>query len=128
MALTITVYTQSCIRISCDKGVVYFDPFHMKEAPHDADFILVTHDHFDHFSPEDIEKIAKSETILIVPENMLKKAGEVQHLVRKIEIVNAGQKRVIDGLELETIPAYNLLKPFHSKSAGWVGYILITGK
>lgn len=127
MALTITVYTQSCIRISCDKGVVYFDPFHMKEAPHDADFILVTHDHFDHFSPEDIEKIAKSETILIVPENMLKKAGEVQHLVRKIEIVNAGQKRVIDGLELETIPAYNLLKPFHPKSAGWVGYILITG-
>ena len=126
MALNITVYTQSCIRISCDEGVVYFDPFRMKESPHDADYILVTHDHFDHFSPEDIDKVSKSGTILIVPEKMLEKAGEVRHLVKQIETVNAGQKRVIEGLKIETVPAYNLLKPFHPKSAGWVGYILIT--
>lgn len=126
MALNITVYTQSCIRISCDEGVVYFDPFRMKEAPHDADYILVTHDHFDHFSPEDIDKVSKSGTILIVPEKMLVKAGEVSHLVRQIETVSVDQKRVIDGLKIETVPAYNVLKPFHPKSAGWVGYILIT--
>lgn len=126
MALNITVYTQSCIRISCDEGVVYFDPFRMKESPHDADYILITHDHFDHFSPEDIDKVSKSGTILIVPEKMLAKAGEVRHLVKQIETVNAGQKRVIEGLKIETVPAYNLLKPFHPKSAGWVGYILIT--
>ena len=119
MALNITVYTQSCIRISCDEGVVYFDPFRMKESPHDADYILVTHDHFDHFSPEDIDKVSKSGTILIVPEKMLAKAGEVRHLVKQIETVNAGQKRVIEGLKIETVPA-------HPKSAGWVGYILIT--
>lgn len=98
----------------------------MKESPHDADYILVTHDHFDHFSPEDIDKVSKSGTILIVPEKMLEKAGEVRHLVKQIETVNAGQKRVIEGLKIETVPAYNLLKPFHPKSAGWVGYILIT--
>jgi L-ascorbate metabolism protein UlaG (beta-lactamase superfamily) len=126
MALDITVYTQSCIRISCDEGVVYFDPFRMKEAPHDADYILVTHDHFDHFSPEDIDKVSKAGTILIVPERMLAKAGEVSHLVSQIETVSAAQKRVIDGLKFETVPAYNVLKPFHPKSAGWVGYILIT--
>ena len=74
MTPNITVYTQSCIRISCNEGVVYFDPFRMKEAPHDADYILVTHDHFDHFSPEDIDKVSKSDTILIIPEKMLAKA------------------------------------------------------
>lgn len=126
MALNITVYTQSCIRISCDEGVVYFDPFRMKESPHDADYILVTHDHFDHFSPEDIDKVSKSGTTLIVPEKMLAKAGEVRHLVKHIETVNAGRKGVVGGLCIETVPAYNLLKPFHPKSAGWVGYILIT--
>lgn len=126
MTPNITVYTQSCIKIDCGAGVIYFDPFHMKEAPHDADYILVTHDHFDHFSPEDIDKVANSGSILIVPEKMRKKSEAVIHLVKKIETVNAGQQRVIDGLELETIPAYNLLKPFHPKSAGWVGYILVT--
>lgn len=122
----ITVYTQSCIRIDCEAGVVYFDPFHMKEAPRDADFILVTHDHFDHFSPEDIDKVAKSATILIVPEKMQKKAEGVRHLVKDIQTVSPGQHRVIQGLEFLTVPSYNLLKPFHPKGAGWVGYILIT--
>ena len=98
----------------------------MKESPHDADYILVTHDHFDHFSPEDIDKVSKSGTTLIVPEKMLAKAGEVRHLVKHIETVNAGRKGVVGGLSIETVPAYNLLKPFHPKSAGWVGYILIT--
>ena len=32
-------------------------------------------------------------------------------------------------MEFETVPAYNALKPFHPKSAEWVGYVLrIDGK
>jgi hypothetical protein len=35
----------------------------------------------------------------------------------------------VEGLEFETVPAYNLLKPFHPKGAEWVGYVLrIDGK
>ena len=101
----------------------------MRAEPRDADFILITHDHYDHFSPEDIEKVAAGGTILVVPGKMVQKAKEVSGLVGRIETVTPGETYSIDGLELETVPAYNVLKPFHPKGAGWVGYILsIDGK
>ncbi|MBQ9606083.1 MAG: MBL fold metallo-hydrolase [Lachnospiraceae bacterium] len=124
MTENITVFTQNSIRISAGVGQVYIDPFKMREAPKNADYILITHDHYDHFSPEDIGKVSKSDTILIVPEKMLSKAQEALGIVGKIETVKPGESREINGLEFETIPAYNTLKPFHPKNAGWVGYIL----
>ena len=121
----IEVFTQNSIRIKTDKENVYFDPFHMEGESHDADFILVTHDHYDHFSPEDIEKVSCERTVLIVPEKMKDKAKEAAGSVKEIMTVNPGGSFEIHGLEFETVPAYNTLKPFHPKSAGWVGYILI---
>ena len=41
------------------------------------DYILITHDHYDHFSPEDIRKVAKSGSVLVVPEKMASKAQEI---------------------------------------------------
>ena len=95
--------------------------------PHDAAYIFVTHDHFDHFSPEDIEKVAGKDTILVVPENMEKKAREAKAYVKQIVTVNQGVKNSIGNLKFETVPAYNINKPFHPQNAGWVGYIFETG-
>lgn len=120
----IEVFTQSSIRIRGREGTVYFDPFQMKEEPGDADYILITHDHYDHFSPEDIGKVSSGGSTLIVPEKMLGKAQEVSGAVGKICTVKPGAHYNIDGLEFDTVPAYNTLKPFHPKSAGWTGYIL----
>ncbi len=124
MTENIIVFIQNSIRIEGSKGVIYIDPFKMESEPHDADIIFVTHDHYDHFSPEDIAKVAQDETILVVPEKMEKKAGEVKKYVKQIVCVKQIQKGSINGLDFETIPAYNILKPFHPKHAGWVGYIL----
>ncbi|MCR4744247.1 MAG: MBL fold metallo-hydrolase [Lachnospiraceae bacterium] len=123
-AENIDVFTQNSIRIRTDDKKIYIDPFQMKESPSDADFILITHDHYDHFSPEDIEKVTNGKSVLVVPEKMSEKAEEVKKLVGKIVTVRADNSYDIDGLSFVTIPAYNLLKPFHSKSAGWIGYIL----
>ena len=121
----ITVFTHSSIGIKTPVGNVYCDPFKMEEERHDADFILITHDHFDHFSPEDIRKVAKEGSVLIVPEAMEKKAREVADLVSRIETVAPGKVyEIADGLTIETVPAYNPAKHFHPKAAGWVGYIL----
>lgn len=125
MIENVEVFTQNSIRIQDGNKMIYIDPFQMKETPKDADFILITHDHYDHFSPEDIEKAAGSETVLVVPEKMAGKAKEVSGLVSRIVTVIPGESREVEGLKFETIPAYNLLKPFHPKSAGWVGYILL---
>ena len=124
MPENITVYTQSSIRILTSAGPVYFDPFQMKEAPRDAAFVLITHDHYDHFSPEDIEKVIGESTILIVPEKMEDKAIAADLPVAQIETVVPGEAYEIGGLAFETVPAYNKIKPFHPKSAGWVGYVL----
>ena len=129
MTGNIEVFIQNSIRIRSRVGVIYIDPFQMKEEPKDADFVLITHDHYDHFSPEDIGKVSKAETILVVPEKMAAKAREVSGMVGKIETVKPSIYCEMSGLEFETVPAYNTLKPFHPKGAEWVGYILrIDGK
>jgi L-ascorbate metabolism protein UlaG (beta-lactamase superfamily) len=120
----IEVFTQSSIRIKDSGKTIYIDPFQMNEEPKNADYILITHDHYDHFSPEDIAKVANGNTILVVPEKMEEKAQESANLVGSIFTVKPGVYRDVEGLEFETVPAYNISKPFHPKSAEWVGYIL----
>ncbi|MBR1750831.1 MAG: MBL fold metallo-hydrolase [Ruminococcus sp.] len=51
----------SSIRINSDK-VIYIDPFRIDDERHDADIILLIHDHFDHFSKEDIAKVMNGDT------------------------------------------------------------------
>ncbi len=127
MVENIKVFTHSSIRVQNGNKAIYIDPFEMKEAPHDADLVLITHDHHDHFSPKDISKVSKTETILVVPEKMAKKAEEARNLVAGIETIAQGDTKDVDGLKIETVPAYNTLKPFHMKSAGWVGYLFEAG-
>ena len=124
MTENIEVFTQSSIRITGRVGIIYIDPFQMRTEPHDADYILITHDHYDHFSPEDIEKVSKGDSTLVVPEKMEDKAQEVAGKVGKVKTVTPGTYHTIGGLEFDTVPAYNNLKPFHPKNAGWVGYVL----
>ena len=128
-AENIEVFEQNSIRITERLEQIYIDPFQMKEEPHDAAYVLITHDHYDHFSPDDIAKVVSDKTILVVPEKMAGKARKLSGMFSKVVTVKPGVYREIDGLELETVPAYNILKPFHRKDAEWVGYILrIDGK
>lgn len=125
MAMTdkIGVLTHSSIRISHDK-IIYVDPFKIKEETHDADLILITHDHYDHFSPEDIGRVAKEDTRLAVPAKMEGQAAELGFSGNRLIMVRPGMIREIDGILVEVVEAYNNLKPFHPKKKGWVGYIL----
>ncbi len=120
----IDVFTHSSIRIKSDRGIIYIDPFHMREEPHDADYVLVTHQHYDHFSVDDIRKVIKDSTVIVSPESMIDDARELEPEVKEVIGVRPGVYKEINGLELETVPAYNTLKPFHPKRAEWVGYIL----
>ncbi len=122
MTENITVNEQNSIQIKDRSGMIYVDPFRIRERTNDAAFIFITHDHYDHYSPEDIAKVAKEDTILIVPEKMEGKAREVFGLVGRMVTVRPGMQQELEGLFFETVPAYNILKPFHPKSAMWVGY------
>ena len=126
MTENIEVFTQNSIRIRTSAGVIYVDPFRMEEEPHDADFVFITHDHYDHYSPEDIHKVCRQETVLFVPEKMKKQVQELAGSVAEIRIVTPGMRFEEGNLTVETIPAYNKMKPFHPKGAGWVGYLFET--
>ncbi len=127
MIENIVVFGHNSVGIKSELGMIYVDPFKMKESPLDASFILITHEHYDHFSPEDIEKVAGKDTTLIVPESMKGKAQEASGLVKKIVTVKPGEDCEVEGLCFETVPAYNVDKKFHPKSNEWVGYILKVG-
>ena len=53
--MEISINCHSSIKIVSDK-IIYFDPFKIENDVHDADIIFITHDHYDHFSIEDIKK------------------------------------------------------------------------
>ena len=125
MTKDIQLFTQNSIEITEGDRRIYIDPFQMRREPKNANFILITHDHYDHFSPDDIAKVAGENAVLICPETMLEKAKTVENLVAKIFTVKPGEEYTFDGLRIETVAAYNIGKTFHPKEAGWVGYVLI---
>lgn len=120
----ITVNTQSSIRVEGSK-ILYFDPFQIEIAGHDADMIFITHDHFDHFEPDSIAKIKKEDTLLVAPESMKKKVLAESGIASDLCVFyEPGETHELDSVVIKTIPAYNKLKPFHVKSKKWQGYIV----
>ena len=72
MLENIEVLYHSSIRISKNK-VIYIDPFKIDKSYNDADIVFITHDHFDHYSEEDIDKVINENTTIIIPEELLTK-------------------------------------------------------
>ena len=96
--------------------VIYTDPFKIKNK-NTADIILITHEHFDHCSPEDIKILQGPDTVIVATPDCAKK------LTGKVKIVKPGDKITVEGIEIEAVPSYNTNKQFHPKGNNWVGYI-----
>ena len=123
MLENVEVLYHSSIRIKGNK-TIYIDPFKINENSNDADLIFITHDHYDHYSEEDIDKVKNKDSIIIAPENLLKKLLKKGIEQNNIVLVEPGQIYEANGIKFETVPAYNLGKPFHPKGNNWVGYII----
>lgn len=117
------VNEQSSIRI-ISTSKLYFDPFNLPNELHDADIIFITHEHYDHFSFKDIDKAANEKTIYAFPVGM--KATMLKHDIPEEQIypLVPGQTALIAGLPIQAVAAYNINKPFHPKSNGWLGYVV----
>lgn len=113
---------QSTVKIKCGSKNIYIDPFNIKDEPHDADHIFVTHPHHDHLSVRDMIKIKKKDTTLIIPFSCAKQAEDSG--IKKVIEVEPNKEYIIDEFLFKTVPAYNLDKTFHVKESNWVGYII----
>lgn len=123
MLENIEVFCHSSIKINKGK-VIYVDPFRINKNYNDADIIFITHDHFDHYSEEDIEKVRKTDTTIVAPEGLLTKLLKKGFKTNNIITVTPDEEYIVEGIEFTTVPAYNLNKQFHPRKNNWVGYII----
>ena len=117
--MEIKLNCQSSIRIKSNI-TVYFDPYLIKDESHDADYIFITHDHYDHFDLDSINNIRNDNTVIILPDSMKDKLEESNKIIG----VEPNNHYDINGISFDTIPSYNTNKTFHQKAFGWVGYLL----
>jgi L-ascorbate metabolism protein UlaG (beta-lactamase superfamily) len=113
-------------RLKTPEGIVYIDPYRVGAGP-EADLVLITHDHYDHFSREDLDKLVRSGTRIVAPSTV------VEQVSGAVVSIDAGQTVDLGGVEVTAVAAYNTNKlnsegePFHPKESGWVGYVLRFG-
>jgi L-ascorbate metabolism protein UlaG (beta-lactamase superfamily) len=102
--------------------VIYTDPFKIKKKD-TADIILITHEHFDHCSPEDVKMLQGPNTVIVAPADCARK------LSGNVKPAKPGDTFSVAGIEVEAVPSYNTNKQFHPKANSWVGYIFtVNGK
>ena len=99
-----------------DDIVIYTDPYQLEGELQKADLILITHDHSDHLSLDDIEKIKKDDTAIVGPPDC---GAKCTGLIS----INVGEEKEVKGIKIKAVPSYNIDKNFHPKEKNWVGYI-----
>jgi L-ascorbate metabolism protein UlaG (beta-lactamase superfamily) len=150
MAVRLKWFPPSWLQIRGQGQLIYIDPAYMTtyfakhpsriefsrwpdpidglpEELEKADVILVTHDHKDHCKDATVDRLSRSDTLVIGPKCCMKK------LNKKMEVIQTGEKLDLNGAEVKTVEAYNTkqgssTKKVHHKGNG-VGYVLtVEGK
>jgi len=114
----------SGFRIDARGATIYIDPYRIGSGP-TADLILVTHGHYDHYSPQDVERVSGEHTWLVAPPAVAERAtGRVASIVPGQQL----ELEPLPGVEVAAVAAYNTSKrddegrPFHTREAGCVGF------
>ena len=101
---------------------IYTDPYNIAKSDN-ADIILISHDHYDHCSPDDVKKVQGPNTVIVTTGDC------AQRLTGNIRTVKPGDKINVEGIDIEAVPAYNTNKMdqqgnlYHPKEKGWVGFV-----
>lgn len=120
MGVTIKWFGHASFRLCYEKTVIYIDPWKLKDEPHDATLVLVSHSHGDHYSAGDIAKVRGPDTKLIASADVVAKEGAGEALTPGLTI-QSGDARIIG------VPAYNPNKRFHPRQNNWLGFVIEVG-
>jgi L-ascorbate metabolism protein UlaG (beta-lactamase superfamily) len=123
-ARTIQWLGQAAVKIEYQGHVIYIDPYQLKSEGK-ADLVLITHDHQDHLSLQDIAKIAGPETRFVVAGACVEKLQKAGY--KNVLSISPGSTVNVFGAGITAVPAYNLSKQMHPKSKNYVGYVFDFG-
>jgi L-ascorbate metabolism protein UlaG (beta-lactamase superfamily) len=125
MNLEFTRISHDTFRIKGSK-LIYTDPFKVTKAD-EADIVLITHEHFDHLSLEDLQKVISPKTTIVASQSC--KGGLKKVKVKETMFLDPSGRLSIEKVEIEAVPAYNLNKfrgpgqVFHPKKDKMLGYV-----
>ena len=123
MGIRIKWLSHASFQIKVEDKIVYIDLEKGSEISDKGDLILVTHSHFDHCDISKIENASKDETLIIAPEDCLKK------IKGNTKALKVGEESIFDGIRIKAVDAYNYKRfrtpgnPYHPKGLG-VGYLI----
>jgi L-ascorbate metabolism protein UlaG (beta-lactamase superfamily) len=117
MSVEIQWLGHASFRIAGAEAVAYIDPWKLKTSPHDADIVVISHSHHDHFSPDDIKKVSKADTAIVAPGDVVARLGAAN-------AVTPGDSVTVKDVTVEAVAAYNVGKTFHPRSNQWIGVVL----
>jgi len=107
---------------------MYIDPYKLSkkyDGISDADIVLVTHNHFDHLSIEDLNNIINERTVIVSAQECLPQLKSLK--IKESIGIDPHNSVKVDDLKIETVPAYNVNKDFHPKNEKKLGFIVEFG-
>jgi len=97
--------------------MIYFDPYEITGGPK-ADVVCISHEHFDHCSPEDVARIQGSDTVIITEKDSARK------LTGDVRVLKPWEILTLDDIKVQAVPSYNIDKAFHPKANNWLGFVV----
>lgn len=119
----ITWYSQSSFMVEHGGKRIYIDPFRIPDGAPPADILLLTHEHRDHLSAEDIAKVRNDNTTVIIGPNV---EGKIEG---PVTVLNIEESTTSDNLSVKAVAAYTITKlrdtgePTHPKEHRHVGFV-----
>jgi L-ascorbate metabolism protein UlaG (beta-lactamase superfamily) len=120
MGITIQWLGHASFKICHEGDVIYIDPWKLQDSPHDATLVLVSHSHYDHYSPQDIAKVSGPDTKLVASADVVVKQNSGEAIMNGLTIE-------LENVRLTGVAAYNPDKQFHPKANNWVGFLIELG-
>jgi len=109
-------------KITTNGKVIYVDPY-QGEYDEEADIILASHSHQDHFDPKKVKLVRGEKTVVIAPSDV---ASKVNYPIKSLK---PNEEATFGKITIQAVEAYNYKRfrspgnPFHPKGFG-VGYLI----